>query len=252
MIKVLGAYGGKLDGFGTTSFQVRQNLLIDAGSVFKHLLEPPEKIDFIFLTHSHLDHLADIPFLIDAVFTRRREPLRIFAGKQTIVSIKKFIMNNHIWPDFAELKLPTSGRASIEYIQIEPFKSFKMEKLEIMPFPSNHVVETFGFIIRIGGKKVIFSGDTASNPLLWEMASSSDVYRVIVDVSFPNRLSSIAVASGHYTPLSLLRDIERYEISDEKILVYHIKPYYLREISQEISELLPNAKILRDGDLIGR
>ncbi|NDY71207.1 MBL fold metallo-hydrolase [Desulfobacter hydrogenophilus] len=52
------------------------NILVDCGTAYGHDPEPdfdqfpvhPEKIDFLFLTHAHIDHIGRVPDLIEAGF----------------------------------------------------------------------------------------------------------------------------------------------------------------------------------------
>src|SRR5687767_15813201 len=63
-IRVLGCSGGIGGGLRTTALLVDDDILIDAGTGVGDLsLASLAKIDHIFVTHSHLDHVASIPFL---------------------------------------------------------------------------------------------------------------------------------------------------------------------------------------------
>jgi len=63
-LRILGCSGGFGAGLRTTSFLWDADTLIDAGTGVGDLsLEELLKIDQIFLTHSHLDHIVSIPFL---------------------------------------------------------------------------------------------------------------------------------------------------------------------------------------------
>ena len=67
-IKILGCSGGIGAELRTTSMLVDQDILIDAGTGVGNLsMDELLKIDHIFLTHSHLDHIAFLPFLLDTV-----------------------------------------------------------------------------------------------------------------------------------------------------------------------------------------
>ena len=55
---------------------VDSDILIDAGTGVGDLtLAELSQIDHIFITHSHLDHVASIPFLVDTVGGMRSKPL---------------------------------------------------------------------------------------------------------------------------------------------------------------------------------
>ena len=76
-LRVLGCSGG-IGGrhLRTTSFLVDGDILIDAGTGVGDLtLAELSQIDHIFVTHSHLDHVASIPFLVDTVGGMRSKPL---------------------------------------------------------------------------------------------------------------------------------------------------------------------------------
>ena len=57
--EVLGCSGGVGASLRTTSFLIDEDILIDAGTGATDLtLTRLAKIDHVFLTHSHLDHVA--------------------------------------------------------------------------------------------------------------------------------------------------------------------------------------------------
>jgi len=68
-LRVLGCSGG-IGGrhLRTTSFLLDGDVLIDAGTGVGDLtLAELSQIDRVFVTHSHLDHVASIPFLVDTI-----------------------------------------------------------------------------------------------------------------------------------------------------------------------------------------
>ncbi|RYF65884.1 MAG: MBL fold metallo-hydrolase, partial [Comamonadaceae bacterium] len=79
-VRVLGCSGAIAKGCRTTSFLVDGDLLVDAGTGVGELtLDEMSAIDDVVLTHSHLDHIASLPLLLDAVAARRTTPLRVHA-----------------------------------------------------------------------------------------------------------------------------------------------------------------------------
>ena len=71
-VRVLGCSGAIAQGCRTTSFLINHNILIDAGTGVGDLtLEEMRRIDHVFLTHSHLDHVAALPLMLDSVSSLR-------------------------------------------------------------------------------------------------------------------------------------------------------------------------------------
>ena len=72
-LRVLGCSGG-IGGrhLRTTSFLLDSDILIDAGTGVGDLsLAELSLIDYIFITHSHLDHVASIPLSYSRLRARR-------------------------------------------------------------------------------------------------------------------------------------------------------------------------------------
>jgi len=62
-INVLGCSGGIGSGLRTTALRVNSNTLLDCGTGVGDVpLEELFKIKHVFITHSHLDHIADYPY----------------------------------------------------------------------------------------------------------------------------------------------------------------------------------------------
>lgn len=69
----------------TTSMLLDNDILIDAGTGVGGLsVEQLSSIDHVFVTHSHLDHVAMIPFLVDTVGCLRSKPITVHATQATL------------------------------------------------------------------------------------------------------------------------------------------------------------------------
>lgn len=243
-LRVLGGDGGVAPGFQTTSFQINQSILIDAGSAATSLsLAEQKKIDTIFISHSHLDHIKDIGFLADNVFTSRRKPIELISTFEILDILRKHLFNNKIWPDFTTI---TNGHCPIlSYRPIE--KSAQIGSIEVNIYPVHHPVPAVGFIIKDKGRNsIVITGDTGPTDLLWEEANKeTHLKAVLTEIAFPNRLRKVADAAGHFTP-----DMFEGEMSKLKkkvpLLIYHLKPEYLKELKKEIKDLkIPQLKLLK-------
>ena len=113
-VRILGCSGGVGADLRTTTIMIDKDILIDAGTGLGDLnMTEMSRIRHIFLTHSHLDHITSIPFLVDTLFERIREPITIHAQQATIDALKAHIFNNVIWPDFT--KLPNAHTSVLQY-----------------------------------------------------------------------------------------------------------------------------------------
>jgi len=123
-IDILGAHGSISQEAFTTCLRVSTDIVIDGGNIIRGLGEEAYKINHIFISHAHLDHIIDIAFLIDNTFLLRHQPLKIYATSKTIEIFKKNIFNWDIWPDFSTLQLPKINENSLEFIEIEFNKEY--------------------------------------------------------------------------------------------------------------------------------
>lgn len=96
-ITVLGYSGGIGQDLRTTTLLLDDDVLIDAGTCVGYLsLEAMQKINTVFLTHSHLDHICSIAFLLDAVGVDRQAPLQVIGIEETITALKTHIFSNYL------------------------------------------------------------------------------------------------------------------------------------------------------------
>lgn len=254
-LKVLGASGSKTKLTGTTSFQIFKDIIVDAGNVINTLGEEALHINHIFLTHSHSDHIIDLPFIIESFFERRTKPLIVYGSKETINSLKAHTFNDEIWPDFSQIPLLNSKKQSLQFEIIEANKPIRINSYNITPIIANHIPGAFGFIIikdNLNG--YVISGDTYKNKNLWDnINKNKKIKSLIVECSFPSKMKILASDSKHLTPEILKDEIKYLKRDDIQIFIYHLKPLYYEKMEREIKEykILSNGgKILEEGDVI--
>ena len=98
---MLGGDGGIAPGLRTTSFLVNDRILIDAGASATALsISRQESIDYVIISHPHIDHVKDLPFMVDNVFGAREKPMYIVSVPAVVGHIKKHLFNDILWPDF--------------------------------------------------------------------------------------------------------------------------------------------------------
>ena len=253
-VKILGASGTKTKTSGTTSFQISKNIIIDAGNVINILGDQAQYINHVFLTHSHSDHIIDLPFLIEAFFELRTEPLIIYASKETINALKEHTFNDSIWPDFSKINILNSDKKSLIFQEIYENETINIENYYIKPIDTVHMEGSFGFVVSKNNKEgYLISGDTYLNDkLIEEINSNPNIKLLLIECSFPNRLEKLAYQTKHLTPNLLLSMLNKINNKKLQVFIYHIKHVYYENIQEEIRNLniLNNGKILEDGDVI--
>ena len=253
-IKILGAYGGKATNMQLTSLQISKEVVIDAGNILEGLGNGSHNINHVFISHSHMDHINDIGYLIDATFETRNVPLKIYGQKKTLEDIRKYVFNGDIWPDFTRINLINKQIPAVELIEIKLNESIEVDGNIITAIPNNHTASSNGYIIEKEGRALLFTSDTYLCSSIWEEVNNNKkITSVIVDVSFPSRMGQLAKDSKHLTPKLLQQELNTLTRDDVTIYVNHIKPSYKIELVKEIIKsdvLLNNGMILETQDVV--
>ena len=253
-IKILGAYGTKSKGFGTSSFYLNTKNVIDAGNLLDSLQESSVEIENIWLTHSHLDHIADIAYILDNYFSLRSKTLNIIALPQTIKVLKENFLNDSIWPDFSVIPMHNSKEMALTYTEIELHKEYKVgENESIKAFETDHTVASCGYIYKKDEQAVLITADTYSlDSMIEEVQNDKSITTIVVECSFPSSMKDLAIESKHLTPELLFAKLEKLQRDDIKLYINHIKPIFLKEIVTEIEDLRGKWKpeVLKDNDFI--
>jgi ribonuclease BN (tRNA processing enzyme) len=241
-LRVLGCSGGIGGSLRTTSFLIDGDILIDAGTGVGELtLEELKRIDHVFVTHSHLDHVAYIPFIVDTVGWMREQPLTVHATQATLEILREHLFNWKIWPDFT--CIPNPDIAYMRYEMLHLGQTVSLGGRRITPLPANHVVPAIGFQIDSGAASLVFSGDTTSNDALWhEVNRIANLRYLIIETAFGNKEKELAVVSKHLCPSLLAEELKKLRGRPE-VYITHFKPgeadLTMREVEAAIPEFKP-------------
>jgi ribonuclease BN (tRNA processing enzyme) len=246
-LNVLGCSGGIGDGRHTTSFLMDDDILVDAGTGVTRLTrEALVRIDHIFLTHSHLDHILCLPLLLDTVAGERDHALVLHALPEVLEILKDHLFNWRIWPDFS--RIPTVKSPYLRYSPLDIDTPLRLGDREITAIPANHVVPAGGYLLRGSVGSLLFSGDTASHSRLWELVdTTADLKHLIVECSFPRAQEDVAHLSKHYCPETLATDLGLMR-HDPSVWITHLKPGGETVIMAELEALAPGrVRALQEG-----
>jgi len=235
-LRVLGCSGG-IGGrhLRTTSFLLDADTLIDAGSGVGDLtLAELSQIDHIFVTHSHLDHVTSIPFLVDTVGGMRSRPLTVYTTRATIEILRNHLFNWAIWPDFTEI--PSAEAPFMRYQEIELGKPIVLSGRTITAIPARHTVPAVGYHLDSGAASLVFTGDTGQNDALWQVVNRiGNLKFLIIETAFSNKERQLAEISRHLCPATLGEELAKLERSAE-IYITHLKPGEIEPTMLEIEE----------------
>lgn len=248
-LRVLGCSGGELPRHKTTCFLLDGRVALDAGALTSSLsLEELLRVDDVVLSHSHFDHVKDVPLLADLLVGRRTTPVRVHASTECARTLRDSVFNDRLWPDFT--RIPSPARPVLELRPFDPTRSFKAGKLTFRPVPVCHPVESVGFVVSDGRSELAISGDTGPTVAFWKKVNATRKLRaLLVEVSFPNDLQGLADVSGHLTPNTLATELAKLDRNGFPVLLYHLKPAYAAALRREVAALkLPGVRILAVGD----
>lgn len=235
-LRVLGCSGG-IGGrhLRTTSFLVDSDVLIDAGTGLGDLtIAELSQIDHIFVTHSHLDHVASIPFLVDTVGGMRTKPITVYATRATIEIMRNHLFNWAIWPDFTEI--PTSEAPFMRYQELEVGTKVELGGRMITAIPARHTVPAVGYHLDSGSASLVFTGDTGPNEALWQVVNGiANLKYLIIETAFSNKEQRLAEISRHLCPNTLAEELKKLERNAE-IYITHLKPGEIEPTMLEIEE----------------
>jgi ribonuclease BN (tRNA processing enzyme) len=233
-LKILGCSGGIGGDLRTTSILVDHDILIDAGTGVGDLtVNELAQIDHIFVTHSHMDHVTSIPFLVDTVGWMRDKPVTLHATEETLDILRRHLFNWKLWPDFSQI--PSAEKPVLRYAPVTLGKAVTLNGRSIAPLPANHVVPAIGYHVDSGRASLVFSGDTTTNDALWtEVNKISNLRYLIIETALSDRERNLAVASKHLCPSLLCEELAKLKLTPE-IYITHLKPREADLIMEEIA-----------------
>ncbi len=222
-LKVLGCSGGVGGQLRTTTLLIDEDIVIDAGTGLGDLnLQAMSCIRHIFLTHSHLDHITSIPFLVDTMFDNIKDPIIIHGLAETIDALKKHIFNNIIWPDFS--RLPSSANPVMQYQVMQVGETIELNNRKIEMIEVNHIVSGVGYRVESETGTFAFSGDTTTNDTFWAALNKHDkLDLLIVESAFANKDIELCHLAGHYCAELLGPDLAKLN-HKPAIYISHNKP----------------------------
>jgi ribonuclease Z len=100
----------------------------------------------IFVTHSHLDHLAAIPVYVSRRRMMKMEPPRIYLPAESVENVQRML---HIWQRLDR------GRMVVDLVGVRPGDEIELSREHVVTaFPTKHTVPSLGYVVWDRRKKL--------------------------------------------------------------------------------------------------
>lgn len=223
-VKILGCGGGIGNAMQTTALLIDNDVLIDCGTGVNVLsYERLSKIRHVFLTHAHLDHIAGLPLLADALFNELKvQPLTVYARPETLAVLYTHIFNWQVWPDFFALPIPE--QAVLKALAMTPGEVVWVGGRRVEMIEASHAVPAAAYRVSDEHAAFAFTGDTTTNDTIWAALNRHDrLDLLLVECAFPEAAHALSMQARHYTPSLLAQDLEKLKHRPQ-IGISHLKP----------------------------
>lgn len=230
-----------------TTFLINGVIAVDAGSLgFLGSTETQARVKHVFITHTHIDHLASLPIFVENVFEGGPNCVTIYASEVVEDCLRRDLFNDRIWPDFFRLARPDAPFMRIE--RLNAGRPIEVEGLRITPVDVDHLVPTLGLIIEGPDASVVIAGDTGPTQELWRRTNAvENLKAVFLEAAFPDHMGWLADAAKHLTPGMFSGEVAKIR-PGVPVLAVHIKPKFLAQITAELAALgLDSVEICRPG-----
>ncbi len=227
----------------TVSMLIDDHLAIDTGGLsYLGSIDAQKKIEHVFLTHSHLDHVGGLPLFLDNIFQPGPQCPNIYAGEATWQAIEQDLFNDRVWPDLK--RLGGNDLAFYHKHILDAHRPVQVGSYQITPVPLEHVVPTLGYVIQTANSSVLMAWDTAPFVEFEAIVTSiPNLKAIFLDASFPNEMQWLAQRSMHNTPGQFQRMVENIP-TDVRLIAAHLKPAYYEQLVEQLNALgLPNLEI---------
>ena len=214
-LQILGS-GSMGSSYFNASSIVNNELLVDMpNGILKYMKKinlDITNIRYVFITHLHGDHFADIPFYIFYKYNNKLNFETVIYGPKGMCEVVKVVFNA-MFPDLFETIIDKTNIRFIEHDGIENLELSDGLKINSKLVDHGNLKPAYGYIVSDGNNSIGFSGDSILTDSIEEIASSCDLS--VLDASVPYE--------GNPSHMGL-NDIEYLckKYNDKKIICTHM------------------------------
>ncbi|HET7434905.1 MAG TPA: 3',5'-cyclic-nucleotide phosphodiesterase [Thermoanaerobaculia bacterium] len=237
-LKVLGAYGASDAEHNLTGYLIDDWFAVDAGTLTSKLsFAQQSRVQAVFITHPHADHVRDLPHLIHNRFAQNAPPLTLFAARDVLDLLVRDMFNGVSWPNFAQINAQQTGKPVVQYRALTPGKRIVFNDVGITAVPVDHQIPASGVILEIAGQAITFTGDTGPTQEIWKRTNKTEnVVAIVTEASFPNDQQELAEETAHLCPNTFGDELKKITV-DAPVYASHRKIPFERDIESQIRNL---------------
>ncbi len=237
-LKVLGAYGASDAEHNLTGYLLDDWFAVDAGTLTSKLsFAQQAKVQGVFITHAHADHIRDLPHIINNRFAQNSGTLVVFAARDVMDVLNRDVFNGMVWPDFSKITNPATGKPVVQYRPLMPGKKVVFNDLTLTAVSVEHSIPAAGVIVELNGQAITFTGDTGPTTEIWKRTNKTpNIVAIITEASFPNDQQSLADETAHLSPQTFGLELKKIT-SDAPVYASHRKIPFERDIESQIKNL---------------
>jgi ribonuclease BN (tRNA processing enzyme) len=215
----------------------RGSILLDCGPTalasLKRCKLSAEPINQIILSHLHGDHIAGLPFfLLEYIHIEPRSRPLVIAGPPGVEDAIRTLYRA-MYPDAYNDHLPYH----LVFVETSPGLPLWFGDIEILPFPAVHQKEpmSFGFVLRMDGRKIVYTGDSGWTEDLVKYTQNADLF--ICECScYETRLET------HLDYPRIIQNLERFNA--KRIVLTHLGSEVLERAGEVQLELASDGQTI--------
>jgi ribonuclease BN (tRNA processing enzyme) len=219
-----------------TTFVINGTVAIDAGALgFWADMEAQSRVEHVFLSHSHADHVASLPMFVTNTLDRRPRRAAVHGHAPVLDSLSRDLFNGRVWPDFLR---PASGEGPLlDMVETEAGRATDVGGLRVTPIPVDHPVPTMSHLVDDGDAAVVISTDSAPTREIWRAAARVPRLKaVFLGASFPEEEAALAAVAGHLTPGQVGAELDKIG-AGVPVFAVHIKPGHREAVVRQLRAL---------------
>ncbi|MFZ0657302.1 MAG: MBL fold metallo-hydrolase [Candidatus Binataceae bacterium] len=143
------------------------------GAMKRHAIRP-NHLDLIVISHLHGDHFGGLPFLIlEYMWESRLDGPLTIVGPRNLES-RCWRLLKTLFPGFSLERI----KHKLHFVVIEPGATLQIGKVKLSAIRSPHTKPDISLSLKVevGGKTIVFSGDTGWNDALVKFAAGADLF----------------------------------------------------------------------------